>query len=151
MMMVLQESLGNLRGTGRIMKAGQLVGLEGEVGFLAPTPPGIKSAASTVEMTCSWSEERGGGQQKVDGGLVDGVVEVEEMEETEGGDQGHTGPRLLSRHHLLDDTGQWTSSTYKMRRRVNASQRTREGGMQLVPPVIPPDTIRTPIPPNGLA
>lgn len=142
---VLRESLESLRGTGRIMKAGRSEESEGEVGFLAPTLPGKKPAASTVEMICSWSEERGGGQQKVDG------EEQEEMEEIEDGDQVHTGPSLLSRHHLLDDTGQWTSSTYRMKRRVNASQRTREEGMQLVRPVSPPDTIHTPIPQNGPA
>lgn len=151
MMMLLQESLGSLRGTGRIMKEGQLEELEGEVGFSAPTPPEIKPAASTVEMTCSSSGERGGGQQKVDGGLAEVVVEEEEEKEREVGAQDHIGPNLLSRHHLLDDTGQWTNSTYKMRRRVNASQRTREEGTRLVPPVIPPDTIHTPILPNGHA
>lgn len=86
----------------------------------------------------------------MDGDLVE-VVEEEEMEEKEDGDQDRNGPRLLSRHHLLDDTGQWTNSTFRMRRRVNVSQRTRGEGTQLVPPVIPPDTIRTPIPPNGPA
>lgn len=125
--------------------------LEGEVGFSAHTPPEIKLAASTAEMTCSWSEERGGGQQKVDGVLVVVVEEEEEIEKREDGDQDHNGLCLLSHHHHPDDTGQWTNSTYRMRRKVNASQRTREEGIQLIHPVILPDTIRTAIPPNGPA
>lgn len=152
MMTVLRGSLGSLRGTGKIMKVEQWEGLEEEVGFLAPILPGIKPAASTVETTCSWSVERGGEQQRAAGDQVEaeGVV-GEEREEREGGDPVLTGPRLLSRHLLLDDTGQWTSSTYRMRRGVSASQRIREEGTLLVPPVTPLDTTHTPIPPNGLA
>lgn len=147
MMTVLQGSLGNLRGTGKITKVEQWEGLEGEVGFSVPILPGKKLAASTAEMTCSWSEERGGEQRRVAGDQG----EVEVGEESEGGDQVRTGPHLLSRRHLLDDTGQWTSSTYRMRRGVSANQRIREEGTLLVPPVTPRDTTHTPIPPNGLA
>lgn len=39
MMKVPQESLVSLRDTGRVTKEGQLVALEGEDGFLAPTLP----------------------------------------------------------------------------------------------------------------
>lgn len=145
MMTVLRGSLGNSRGTGKITKVEQWEGLEGEVGFSVPILPGKKLAASTAEMTCSWSEARGGEQRRVAGD------QGEESEQSEGGDQVLTGPRLLSRHLLLGDTGQWTSSTYRMRRGVSANQRIREEGTLLVPPVTPRDTTRTPIPPNGLA
>lgn len=148
MMMVHRESLESLRDTGRVMKVGQLEELEVEAGFLALTLQGIKLAASTAEMTCSWSEETGGEQQKVDGGLVGPEVE-EGIEKV--GDQGHTGLHLLSHHRRPDDTGQWTNSTYRMRRRVNASQKKKEEGIRLIHPVILQDTIHTAIPPNGPA